>query len=62
MDKNTKNNDADETMMRSCAICNAEILVYCLPNRRYKGGNYFGRIGAGKEKSEYWECDRCFKE
>lgn len=62
MDKNTKNPPQDEIMIRSCAICSAEIIVHRLPNRRYKGGNYFGRIGAGKEKCEYWECDKCFKE
>ncbi|MDP3733337.1 MAG: hypothetical protein Q8Q91_02230 [Candidatus Daviesbacteria bacterium] len=60
--KISKNSAQDKTMIRLCAICSAEILVHRLPNRRYKGGNYFGRIGAGKEKFEYWECDKCYKE
>ncbi len=51
MDKNSKNPSQDEIMMRSCAICSAEIIVHRLPNRRYKGGNYFGRIGEEKEKN-----------
>lgn len=57
-----KNNTEDETMVKTCAICSVEITVHRLPNRIYKGGNYFGRIGMGKEKFEYWECDGYFKE
>lgn len=47
-----KNPPQDKTMIRDCAICGKMILVRRLPNRRYKGGNYFGRVGT-KEKIEY---------
>lgn len=59
--KISKNNSQNKTMIRFCAICGKKILVYRLPNRKYRGGNYFGRIGL-KEKIEYWECDECYKE
>lgn len=46
-----------------CSICNSNFVTKIFPDRTYQGGNCFGKTSFGKgKKSEYWECDKCFKE
>lgn len=48
-------------IIRKCSICGTRLVVKLYPNGKYKGGHYFGKIKSGKEKFEYWECNKCAK-
>ncbi|OGY25978.1 MAG: hypothetical protein A2Z24_02570 [Candidatus Woykebacteria bacterium RBG_16_44_10] len=51
-----------EIIRRNCAVCGEKLVITTYPDRTYSGGHYFGKLSAGKIKSEYWECDDCFNE
>ena len=44
-----------------CSICAKDFITKISPNKTYKGGNFFGKIGDKGKKVEYWECDKCYK-
>ena len=48
-------------IMRNCNVCGKKIKVNIYPNRKYRGGHYFGKIKTEKNKKvEYWECPACY--
>lgn len=42
-----------------CSICGKYFTTKILPNGIYKGGNCFRSLDP-KNKSENWECDKCW--
>ncbi len=48
-------------MNRKCVVCGSKLIIQLFPNRKYKGGHYFGKMTIDKDKFEYWECNKCYK-
>jgi len=48
-------------IIRKCVICAKDIAIKLYPDRKYKGGYFFGKMKIKKDKFEYWECNKCYK-
>lgn len=45
-----------------CFVCGKHFTTQIFPDKTYKGGNCFGKIGGKGKEMEYWECDKCYRE
>lgn len=57
-----KNNSKEvaKILKRNCVICGKKLIISVYKDRKYKGGEYFGKVLP--EKIEYWECRKCYKD
>lgn len=42
-----------------CSVCGKYFITKLFPDKTYKGGNCFHSLDS-KDKSEEWECDKCW--